>query len=73
MTRNEIINELERLNFEEPVSKYLDIRDFLHYNRTPIKAVQKVTVSNYFFDGTPSTARLYLVDSNGNDWGSVEW
>lgn len=73
MTRNEIINELKRLDFEEPLSKYMDIRDFLHYNHTPIKAVYKVTVSSYFIDGTPNRARLYLVDSNGNDWGSVEW
>lgn len=68
MTRQQMVSRLQALGFENPTAKYEEVKDFLHYNRTPIKAVTAVEQS-------PNEGRvhLHLTDSNGDDWGTVEW
>lgn len=73
MTRKQVIDRLTVLGFEDPEIKYLDIRDFLHYNRTPVKAITRIELADT--DGRDSsywTTHCYLTDSEGNDWGTVE-
>lgn len=73
MTRKQVINRLAELGFEDAETKYYEIKDFLYYNRTPIKAIREITISDDSHEDTLYwTVHCWLTDSNGNDWGSVE-
>lgn len=73
MTRKEIITRLTALGFDDPVLKYYDIKDFLYHNRVPIKAITKIDLNDTSGrDSSYWTVLCWVVDSCGNDWGSVE-
>lgn len=74
MTRKQMMNRLKELGFEDYEWKYYNIKDFLAYNRVPIKAITALEIQNRYFDDDTSlwTCKVSLVNSEGQDWGSLE-